>query len=88
MKFLMNFLLVASVLITHSINIMAEENAEENAEEKAESSNVIRGGMPLTEEEIKLPQQTSFNSLWIILFTFFYINYKLNQFLELEEKTK
>ena len=42
----------------------------------------------LTEEEIKLPQQTSFNSLWIILFTFFYINYKLNQFLELEEKTK
>ena len=52
MKFLMNFLFVASVLITHSINIMAEENAEENAEEKAESSNVIRGGMPLTEEEI------------------------------------
>ena len=49
MKFLMNFLFVASVLITHSINIMAEENAEE----KAESSNVIRGGTPLTEEEIK-----------------------------------
>jgi hypothetical protein len=49
MKFLISFLFVTSVLISYSINIIAEESTEV----KPEISNVIKGGIPLTEEEVE-----------------------------------
>ena len=48
MKFLMNFLFIASLLLTYSVDIIAEEGVEE----APEKSNVIRGGKALTEEEL------------------------------------
>ncbi len=37
-------------------------------------------------EKIKLPESLKFNIFFLILFNFLYINYKFNQFLELELK--
>ena len=48
MKLLMNFLFIASLLLTYSVDIIAEEGVEE----APEKSNVIRGGKALTEEEL------------------------------------
>ena len=48
MKFLMNFLFIASLLLTYSVDIIAEEGVEE----APEKSNVIKGGTSLTEEEL------------------------------------
>lgn len=40
----------------------------------------------IIKEKIKLPESLKFNNFFIILFNLFYINYKFNQFLELELK--
>lgn len=48
MKLLMNFLFIASLLLTYSVDIIAEEGVEE----APEKSNVIKGGKALTEEEL------------------------------------
>jgi len=40
----------------------------------------------IIKEKIKLPENLKFNNFFLILFNLFYINYKFNQFLELELK--
>lgn len=40
----------------------------------------------ITKEKIKLPESLKFNTFFLIIFNVFYINYKFNQFLELELK--
>jgi hypothetical protein len=40
----------------------------------------------IIKEKIKLPESLKFNTFYLILFNLFYINYKFNQFLELELK--
>jgi hypothetical protein len=40
----------------------------------------------IIKEKIKLPESLKFNTFFLIIFNIFYINYKFNQFLELELK--
>ena len=58
MKLLLNSLFIIHLLMIFTNNVLADGHAEPN-QEKSEKSNIVRGGSPLTEDEVKS------NKLWL-----------------------
>ena len=52
MKLLLNSLFIIHLLMIFTNNVLADGDAEPN-QEKSEKSNIVRGGSPLTEDEVK-----------------------------------
>jgi len=53
MKLLLNSIFIIYLLATYSVPILADETGAEANEESSEQSGTIRGGVPLSEEEIE-----------------------------------
>ena len=51
MKLLLNSLFIIHLLMIFTNNVLADGDAEPN-QEKSEKSNIVRGGSPLTEDEV------------------------------------
>jgi len=79
MKLILNFLFTMHLLMIYTNNVLADDHGEPN-QEKSQKSNVIRGGTPLTEDEVdssigrygesdEIPEDFEFasaeNKLWL-----------------------